>query len=296
MPALKKSSIKNRAESSSSVKPAIERLGVIAGGGQLPARLLESCDKMGIEVFVIGFEGHTDPAIFKDRTHMVTRVGAAGQIINTLHADHIKDLVLIGALKRPTLSELRPDRRTASFFARIGLKALGDDGLLKAVRAELEREGFKIHAVQKFAHELLAGEGTLGKQNPSKTDLADIKRGIEVLKAMGPLDVGQSIIVQQGIVLGIEAVEGTDELIRRCDSYKRKGKGPVLVKLCKDGQDESLDLPTIGPHTIRVAAATGLSGIAIHAGRSLLLESQNVAGLADDEKMFVMGINPEDYL
>lgn len=295
MPAIKKSSIKKRV-SALPVSPPVDRLGVIAGGGQLPARLLESCDKMGIDVFVIGFEGHTDPAVFRGRTHMVTRVGAAGQIINTLHAHNIKDLVLIGALKRPTLSELRPDRRTASFFARIGLKALGDDGLLKAVRDELEREGFKIHGVQQFAKELLAGEGTLGKQNPSKADLADIKRGVEILKAMAPLDVGQSIIVQQGIVLGIEAVEGTDELIRRYDHYKRKGKGGVLVKLCKDGQDESLDLPTIGPQTLRLAAATGLSGIVVHAGRSLLLESQKVADMADDEKMFVIGINPDEYL
>ncbi len=295
MPTVKKSRITKKAAPDCAA-PNITRLGVIAGGGQLPARLLEACDKQGIEVFVIGFDGHTDIDLYEGRTHMVTRVGAAGQIINTLHAHHIRDLVMIGALKRPSLSELRPDTRTAKFFARIGLKALGDDGLLTAVKNELQREGFKIHGVHQFATELLAGEGTLGKCNPDKADKADIKRGIEVLKATSALDIGQGVIVQQGIVLGIEAAEGTDELIRRCDDYQRKGKGGVLVKLCKDEQDQSFDLPTIGPDTILLAEAVGLSGIAIHAGHSLLLESQRVADMADKAKLFVIGINPEDYL
>jgi DUF1009 family protein len=296
MPARKKSSIKQNSKKEVSQKtPAIKHLGVIAGGGQLPARLLEACDKQNIEVFVIGFDGHTSPEVLKGRTHMLTRVGAASQIINTLKAHEIKNLVMVGALKRPTLSELRPDTRTAKFFARVGLKALGDDGLLKAVKSELENEGFKIHGAHQFAKELLAGEGTLGKANPNRADIADIKRGVEILTHTSTLDIGQAVIIQQGIVLGIEAIEGTDALIERCASYQRKGKGGVLVKLCKEGQDENLDLPTIGPHTIKMAKEAGLSGIAIHAGKSLLLESQTVATKADQAKMFVIGINPKDY-
>lgn len=268
----------------------IEKLGVIAGGGSIPARLLEACDRAGIETFVVGFEGQTDPEVFTGRSHMVTRIGAAGRIIDTLKSHDIADLVLIGSVRRPTLAELRPDVRTAAFFARIGLRALGDDGLLKAMRQELEGEGFHLHGVHRFARELLAAEGPMGRARPSAAHLADIRRGVEILEGMGRLDIGQGVIVQQGVVLGVEAAEGTDELIRRCAAYKRKGQGAVLVKLCKPGQETDLDLPAIGPRTVELCAQAGMAGIAVHAGRSLILDAKAVREIANGEGLFVVGI------
>ncbi len=272
----------------------IERLGVIAGGGDLPARLLAACDHAGIETFVVGFEGQTDKSIYQDRQYMCSRIGAAGTIINTLKNHEIRDLVLIGAIRRPTLMDLKPDLRTARFFARVSLRALGDDGLLKALRGELERDGFRIHGIQKFADDLLAAEGTLGRYKPARHDWADIRRGIDVLRALGDSDVGQSIVVQDGVVLGIEATEGTDELIRRCGGYRKKGHSGVLVKLAKPGQDESLDLPTIGPETVHLSAEAGLVGIAIEAGRGLIVAPEETAELANRYKIFVAAITPEE--
>lgn len=285
MPAVQKSSLKEQL--------GIERLGVIAGAGSLPLRLLAACDHAGIEVFVVGFEGQTDKAVFEGRQYMNSRIGAAGTIINTLKTHEIRDLVMIGAIRRPTLMDLKPDLRTARFFAKASLRALGDDGLLKAMRAELEREGFRVHGVQKFAEDLLAGEGVIGRYKPARHDWPDIRRGIEVLRALGNVDVGQSIIVQEGVVLGIEAAEGTDELINRCAVYRKKGNSGVLVKLAKPGQDESLDLPTIGPETVRLCAQAGLVGIVVEAGRSLIVEPQEVADLANECKLYVTAIFPE---
>lgn len=292
MPSGKKSII---APESGTAEQGIKKLGIIAGGGQLPKRLLEACEKQGIEVFIVGFNGHTDPAILESHRHMLTRMGAAGQIINTLKAHGIHDLVMIGSINRPTLSDLRPDAKTATFFAKLGFKALGDDGLLKAVKAELEKDGFTLHGVHEFVAELLAGQGLFGKRKPAKTDKLDISHGVKILKATGKLDIGQGIIVQQGIVLGLEAVEGTDELIRRCGPYHRKGKGGVLVKLSKEGQDETFDLPTIGPDTIRNAAAAGLTGIAIEAGKALVAGLEETIALADKEHLFIIGINPAEF-
>lgn len=275
--------------------PAIKKLGVIAGAGGLPARLLHACDRMGIEVFVVGFEGQTSQDLFKGRNFMCTRLGAAGEIIDTLKAHQVRDLVLIGSIRRPSLAEMKPDMRTAKFFARIGLRALGDDGLLKALRQELEGEGFRLHGIQAFASNLVAEEGSIGRGRPQKEDWRDIERGLQVSQELGRLDIGQSVIVQEGIVLGVEGAEGTDELIRRCSAYRRKNARGVLVKTCKPGQDEAIDLPTIGPETVQLCAEAGFSGIVIHAGCSLVLDPDKVAEVADKNGIFVVGLDPAQH-
>lgn len=256
----------------------------------MPERLAYACEQKGITPFIVGFEGQTDPGVVQGRNHMWTRLGAAGQVIGTLKAHNITDLVLIGPIRRPTLSELRPDLRTAEFFARIGLKALGDDGLLGAIRAELEKEGFVIRGVHEFAQDLLCAEGVLGTRKPSREEWVSIKHGLEISQAIGALDVGQAVIVQQGAVLGVEAAEGTDGLIRRCRTLARKGEGAILVKTCKPQQDKDFDLPTVGPDTVELAAESGLDGIAIEAGNSLLIDPQRVAEIANKHKMFVVGV------
>ncbi len=271
---------------------SIKKLGIIAGGGVLPERLLHACQDKGIEPFVVGFEGQTDPASVKGVNHMWTRLGAAGQILNTLKSHHISDIVLIGSIRRPSISELRPDLKTAEFFAKISLKAIGDNNLLRIMRELLEAEGFSVHGVHKFADDLLAPEGILGNFKPKKHDWVEIRRGLEISQALGSLDVGQSVIVQEGLVLGVEAAEGTDELILRCKHLKRKGRGGILVKTCKPQQDHDFDLPTIGPQTIINAAASGLVGVVLHAGESLLIDPHEVAQIADKHKMFVIGVNP----
>lgn len=274
-----------------SLTPPLPPLGIIAGGGDLPRRLLAACDAAGRDVFIIGFEGQTDPALMQGRSYMMTRLGAAGRVIETFRAHGVRDLVLIGSIRRPGLAELRPDLRAARFFARVGLRALGDDGLLKALRAELEAEGFVIHGIQDFVDDLLMQEGPLGRLKPKKRDLADMERGLIVSRELGRLDVGQSVIVREGIVLGVEAAEGTDELIRRCGAYgTRSGRSGVLVKTCKPQQDRSLDLPTIGPRTVHLCAEAGLAGISVQAGHALLLDPQETAEVADRSGLFVIGV------
>lgn len=265
-------------------------LGVIAGGGSVPEVLLHACDEQNIETFVVAFEQQTDPAIVHGRQHIWTRIGAAGHILSTLKDHGIRDLVLIGSIQRPSLFDLRPDFKTAEFFAKIGFKALGDDGILGALRRELESQGFRLHGVQDFATHLLATEGVYGRYRPAREDELDIQRGLEVSRSLGLLDVGQSVIVQEGIVLGVEAAEGTDDLIERCKYLKRKGRRGVLVKTCKPQQDQKFDLPTIGPRTIAAMKKCDLAGIVIYAGQTLVVQRQDVINMADANKMFVMGI------
>lgn len=167
-----------------------------------------------------------------------------------------------GGVDRPTLAGLRPDWRTTRFFLKLGFKALGDDSLLSAVTKELEGEGFRIIGVHEVLPDLCPDRGVLGRHAPDDVARADIARAVEVVRALGALDVGQGAVAQQGMILGVEAVEGTDRLLSRCRELARPGPGGVLVKLCKPGQETRVDLPTVGPETIRNAAAAGLRGIA----------------------------------
>ncbi|MBP5399826.1 MAG: UDP-2,3-diacylglucosamine diphosphatase LpxI [Alphaproteobacteria bacterium] len=273
------------------------KLGIIAGGGTLPRQLIEHCLKMGRPFFVLAIEGNALPSTTEDNIpHLWIRMGQAGTGLKRLIEEKVEELIMIGTIRRPSFKDLIPDLRTTAFFAKVGSKALGDDGLLRAVIKEIEGEGIKVVGIQEVMPELLSPSGLLTKKKPSKQDLIDIKRGVSAAFELGKLDIGQSVIVQEGLVLGIEAIEGTDELIKRCANYKRKGSGGVLVKLRKPQQDMRIDLPTIGQRTIDNAKQSGLNGVAIHAGNTLIVDQAELIRYANKQGMFVIGIEPGDYL
>jgi DUF1009 family protein len=279
---------------SASKESSIKKLGIIAGGGGLPEKLIHSCDTQGIHSFIVSLEDQVNPNILKGREYMISSIGKAGTIITTLKSRNIRDIVLIGSVKRPALKELRPDMKTAAFLAKLGFSAMGDNSLLSAIKKELEHEGFKIHGIQKFAQDLLADKSFSGKYKPSKQDEETILKGIQVSQAIGRMDIGQSVVVQQGTVLGVEAAEGTESLIKRCALIQKKGRGAILVKTCKPQQDKSLDLPTIGPDTVLQCARAGFSGIIIHAENSLLFNPDEIIQLANQYKLFIKAIEIEE--
>jgi UDP-2,3-diacylglucosamine hydrolase len=267
-------------------------LGIIAGGGGLPRRLIESCRAGGRDIFVLALQGAAEPETVFDVPHAWCRMGAAAKGLGLLRENGVTDLVLAGSIRRPTLTAIRPDWRAAKFFAKVGYRMLGDDGLLSAIVKELEIEGFRLLG----AHELLdAGvsvpEGPLGRLKPGQDAEADIARGVEIARALGSLDVGQAVVVQQGLVLGVEAIDGTDALVRRCAGLRRDGPGGVLVKLAKPQQESRVDRPTIGPQTIALAAEAGLQGVAVEAEATLLLDRDEVIRAADAAGLFVVGVS-----
>jgi len=266
-------------------------LGIIAGSGALPRRLVENCRAAGRPVFVLALQGEADEATVADVPHAWCRIGAAAKALDLLRANSVKDLVLAGGVRRPSLSALLPDWRAAKFFARVGYRALGDDGLLSAIVKELEREGFLVVG----ADDILGADdlmplGLLGRHRPDDEAKADIEHGMRVAHALGAVDIGQAVIVQQGLVLGVEAAEGTDELLRRCAALRRDGPGGVLVKMAKPGQERRADRPTIGPRTVALAAASGLRGIAAEAGMALVIDRAELVRVADQAGFFLIGV------
>lgn len=269
-------------------------LGVIAGGGPLPARVAEAARASGRAVFVIGLEGSADPAMIASYPHEFVRIGAAGRILALLRQHRCADLVLIGPVRRPSLLDLRPDADGARILARLGRAAFGgDDGLLTALIRVLSERGFRVIGAHEILSEALAPAGLLGRHAPDATALADLARGVAVVRALGAVDVGQGCVVQQGLVLAVEAVEGTDAMLGRCAALARNGPGGVLVKLVKPGQDRRADLPTIGAGTVRAASKAGLRGIGVEAGGTLLADRAALIAEADATGLFLLGLDPD---
>lgn len=267
------------------------KLGILAGGGDLPVTLVETCRRDGRDFFLIALEGQAAADwLSPDIPHAWFRLGAAGAILERLKAEGVAEIVMAGRVRRPSLAELRPDWKATQFFTRIGLKALGDDGLLRGVAQVLEEEGFRVIGVQSLIADLLTPTGPLGRHRPDDQALADIALGIKVARGLGELDIGQSVVVQQGVVLGVEAVEGTDALIDRCGLLRRPGPGPVLVKCAKPQQDRRLDLPALGPDTVAHCRAAGFSGVAAQAGNTLFLGRDRAVAAADEAGLFLMGV------
>jgi DUF1009 family protein len=268
------------------------RLAVLAGRGPLPGEVIGAAQAAGREVFVVAFEGETDPAVVEGLPHQWVRLGAVGRTLRALRAAGSEDVVMIGPVRRPSLANLRLDWRGMQLLGKLGLGAgQGDDRLFKLIVGELEGVGFRVIGADDVIGGFLAPAGPLTELVPDAAAERDIALGAQVAARLGDLDIGQAVVVQHGLVLGVEAVEGTDQLLARCAGLRREGPGGVLVKLKKPRQERRADLPTIGPATVRAAAAAGLSGIAVHAGNCLIIEQRHVVAAADRAGLFVVGVS-----
>ncbi len=266
-------------------------LGIIAGGGNLPGQVAAAARAAGREVFIAAIDGFADPSVIAAFPHQFFRLGAIGAIRQSLRQHECTEVVMIGPVKRPSLLALRPDAEGAKLLAKIGRAAFaGDDGLLAAIIRVLNEDGFTVLGAHDIMADMLGPSGLLTATAPDPAAMADVERGVLVLKIIGPADVGQACVVQQGIVLAMEAVEGTDAMLSRVSGLARPGPGGVLVKLAKSGQDRRADLPTLGRQTIQNASLAGLRGIAFEAGGTILTDRQEMIEAADAAGLFLIGV------
>jgi DUF1009 family protein len=273
-----------------------EPLGIIAGGGALPVRVAEAVAASGRPVAVAVLEGHGDPAAYSRFPHAAFRWGLAAQMLAWLKGQGVRQLVLAGTVARPSLLSLRPDAAGMRLLARIGAAAFrGDDAILRAVMRVLAEEGFEILGVQEVLAGLLPPASLLAGPEPDEIARADISRGLAVCRALGAVDVGQACVVQQGLVLAVEAIEGTDAMLARAAALRRGGPGGVLVKALKPGQSVLADLPTIGPRTVEGAIAAGLRGLAFEANGTILLERETTIAQAAAAGLFLLAFDPAAY-
>jgi UDP-2,3-diacylglucosamine hydrolase len=271
-------------------------VGVIAGGGAMPFAVADSLKSRGFDPVLFALKGACDPAAAERFRHHWITVGQLGRTMKLFRAENCKNLVFIGTLVRPGLSEIRLDWGTLRFMRRIWAAFRGgDDHLLSGIGRLFEQEGFHLLGLRDVAPDLLMPEGCATRNVPNRDAMADIAKGEEVLRALGPFDVGQAVVVIDGHVVGVEGIEGTDELLARIAALRaasriraKKGRG-VLVKAPKSKQDLRFDLPTIGPRTVEGAAAAGLSGVAVVAGNTVVADAQAMIEAADAAGLFVTG-------
>jgi DUF1009 family protein len=269
---------------------------IICGGGTFPQTVAEAVMRQGRRAVLFPLRGFADADVVERFPHHWMKIGQVGWFLKTARSEGVRDVIMIGSLVRPAISQLALDWQTLLVLPRV-IRAYygGDDHLLSGVARIFEHHGFRLLGAHEVAPDILVPEGALGARKPDDTDKADIARGLSLLHAIGPFDVGQAVVIANNHVLALEAAEGTDRMLERVAELRRSGrirkqKGGVLVKAPKPGQDRRFDLPSIGPRTIAGAAQAGLSGVAVIAGGTIVAEPQALIDAADKAGLFVVGM------
>lgn len=282
----------NASASSSAPPPTpLKRLGIIAGNGRFPLLVAQEARRQGCWVVAVGHRGETLPELepLVDEIEWI-RVGQIGRMINRFQQSGVREVVMAGGITKTRLfTEVRPDLRALTLLAKLRTK--DDDAILRGLAAELERSGLVVGDSVQYLGALMATVGPMTARKPTAEEQADIEYGWEVAKAVGRLGIGQCVVVKHKVALAVEATEGTDETIRR--GGRLAHGGAVIIKVSKPGQDQRFDLPTIGPATVAVMTESGASVIAVEAGRSLLLDRDELLSQADRAGIAIVGVARE---
>jgi DUF1009 family protein len=265
-----------------------EKIGLIAGKGQFPLIFAEAARTRGYEVVAVAHRGETDPALAA-RVHRLEwiYVGQLGKIIRIFKEAGVRQAVMAGGISRGRLfRHFRPDLKALNLVRRVG--AGQDDRLLRGVAAELEREGITVAPSTLFLEDLLVPPGPLSQRRPTPEELQDIELGLAVAKEIGRLDLGQCVVVRRQIVVAVEAIEGTDETIRR--GGRLAGPGAVVVKVSKPHQDLRFDVPAVGRETIQAMGEVQARVLAVEAGKTLIFDRAEMLKLADQADIAVWGL------
>lgn len=269
--------------------------GMIAGGGELPALVVEYCKVNNIPLYIAALD-NTSAVNLSTDTKEIFPVAKAGAIIKYLKSNSVNELIICGSLQRPNWITLIPDAKGLAFISKVILKSLGDDALLKTIRTELEKEGLKICAVQDLIPSLLATHGSLAENKPTEDQEDSIALGWNAAKYHGAQDLGQSVVVQSGNVIALETEKGTDNLLKTAAVNAQKdGSRPILIKRAKPQQDMALDAPTIGIQTIQNLINYGYAGLVIESGRTLVLHADEMKRLCNDNGLFWESRTDEDF-
>jgi hypothetical protein len=275
---------------------AAGRLAIVAGGGDLPRRVAEQARRTGRDPFLVGLKGFVDPSLVADFNGPELSVGELGRLMQLMRKEGCEEMVFAGSLKRPDFSSLKLDLKGVQSLPKILAAAKkGDDALLRAVMDIFADAGFRIIGADDVLDDLRVGAGALAQLSPSADHWVDIRRAAEVARISGSLEIGQGAVSCAGLILAVEAQEGTDQMLARIPDLVREIRGTpdarrgVLVKRPKPQQERRIDLPTIGLATVEGVAKAGLAGIAVEAGAALVVDRVAVAAAADAAAIFIYG-------
>ena len=265
---------------------------LIAGGGELPNQVVENFTTNKILFYCISFKNNPLPNIRNKKNHKIINYGKIVTELNRLKNMGFNEIIMIGNLNRPKISEIKPDinaLKLISKFTRILLKG-GDNNLFTLITETLEKLGFKVEDIRNVLPYNFLGKGNQTSVNLTEINKKDIQKGKMILNTISKFDIGQSIIIQQGNVIGIETLHGTDHLIKVSACYSNEQDKPTLIKLVKKKQNLKVDLPTIGIKTLKNCKKFSIGGIAYSAKKTLFVNKQEIINFCNLNKIFLYGI------
>lgn len=272
------------------------KLGIIAGSGNLPLNLAKHAEAEGRDVFIVGIDGFVEQSLLDAFDHAVISVGEVGKQLSSLRSANVDEVCFAGIVNRPDFKNLKLDGKGLMILPKvISAASKGDDALLRVLVETIENAGFRVVGADDVYSSLLAQSGCLGSRQPSEGDLADLRKAALIAKEMGRLDIGQGAIVCNGLVLAVEAQEGTDLMLKRCAELPANLRGTeaeprgVLVKRPKPVQERRIDLPTIGLNTLEGIKRANLAGVAFEAKSALLLDQDALVEFANENNLWIYG-------
>lgn len=272
--------------------PAAKVVGLIAGGRQFPVLVAQGVKAKGHRLVVAGFTGHTNPEVYPlADAHRELKLGQLAKLLDFLRENKVEQVVMAGTINKPGVMDIRHfDARAVKLL--LSLPGKGDDAILRALSGLLESEGMELLPPQTYAQGLNTPSGVLTKRSPDAREWADLKRGAALARQLGALDIGQCLVLREGIVAAVEALEGTDAAIAR--GCALGGSGCVVVKVMKPGQEKRVDLPSVGPDTVRILAKGQGSCLGVEAGNSLFFDLETAVALADRAGIAIVGLTQAD--
>ncbi len=268
----------------------MNKISIISGDGNLPLYIGNSLIRKNFDITYILLNKIGDKDIYKNEKYITLDKLSLKKIINLLNKNNIKKIIFAGSIKRPSINEISYDFQTIKLAKSLLLEQKGDNSLLVSIKNIFEKNGFSFFNWTKFCPELFSIEDNLSIYKPSKYAQQNLLKAKSIYNYFKKADIGQSIIVQNKLVLGLEAIEGTDNLIKRCSEYKRKGDRGILLKFSKKDQSNLIDIPLIGLQTIKNLKKFNYEGIFLEKFKCLILDKNKIVEFANQNKIFISSV------
>ncbi len=267
------------------------KIGILAGEGKLPLVIGKKLITLGYDVKFFCIEPFAKLSDYRNNKIKKIKLESLSNILSCLKEYGITKIVMAGKVKRPSLKDINFDLNTIKLIKDYSLQTKGDDRLLVSISSFFEKNNFKMLDWKTLCEDLFVNEDHLTNKKPNKISFKNLTKGLNNFKLIGKADISQSLIVQNNIILGVEAAEGTDELIRRCHKYKKKGDKGILIKLSKYNQNTKIDLPVIGLKTVQLLNKYNYEGVFLEKKQCILLEKKEVIDYCNKNSLFISGVN-----
>ena len=272
----------------------MNKVGIICGGGDLPLSIGKNLINKNYQVCFLYIKNSADPKMYKNYENLEIELISFSKILNALKKQNIEKIILVGKISRPAIKDIKFDLNTIKIIKDYILESKGDDELLKTISNFFYKKGFPLFNWKPICNELFTNTNHLTLKKPTTQAIKNKNKGLDIFKIIGRVDIGQSLIIQNQLILGLECIEGTDELIKRCNNYKKQGDKGILLKLSKYDQHNELDLPTVGLKTFKQLKNYNYEGIFIEKNNCIIIDKEKVINFCNQNNLFLSTVEKID--